>query len=152
MVGLADQREAAVLQARDERHPPERAQRVQRVGEQDAGQVAQVRRARGRREAQRVDVARDVESRVVGPVRVAEPERGLHDAAAEAREPVEAGIDVAPQRRQARRRPGEPQRPPDVQRCAVGLEIEEGGVERAEAVGFGGHGRSHPATPGGAAV
>ena len=95
-------------------------------------------------------VAGDVEPGIVGPVRVAESERGLDDAAPEPRERVQSSVDVAPQRREARRRPREAHRPADVQRRPVGLEIEECCVERAQAIRFGGHGWTHPATPPGA--
>ena len=134
VVRLPDHRPAVGAQPADEVDAPQRVARVEWLREQRPGEIAQLARAGRRRKRHRVDVAGDVEARVVGPVRVAEAEPRAHDAPAEARHVLEAFLDVAAQRRQRRRAARDPDRPPDVQRRLRAVEIEEGGVEAAQAV------------------
>ena len=116
VVGLAHDRPAAAAQPADEVHPPQRVAGVERRREQRARQLAQLARARGRRQRQRVHVARDVEAGVVDPMRVAEAEPRARDAPAEARHVLQAPLDVAAQRRQRGRAALDEDRPADVQR------------------------------------
>ena len=74
-------------------------------------------------------VARDVEAGVVDPL------LAVH-AAAEARQRVEAGIDVAPQRGDGGGGAVELQRPADVEGRLSGLEVKKRRVQCAEAVGW----------------
>jgi hypothetical protein len=123
---LAHDRPAAAAQAADEVHAPQRVGGVQRRGQQRAGQLTQLARARGRRQRHRVDVAGDVEAGVVGPVRVAEAEPRPRHAAAEARHVLQAALDVAAQRRDRRCRAVDEDGPADVERCPRAVEVEEG--------------------------
>jgi SAM-dependent methyltransferase len=134
VVGLPDHRPAVAAQTADEIDAPQRVGRVQRLREQRPGEVAKLAHARRRSQRDRVHVAGDVEARVVGPVRVAEAEARAHDAPAKARHVLQPPLDVAAQRRQRRRAAGDADRPSDVQRCLRAVEIEEGGVQAAQAV------------------
>ena len=134
VVRLPDHRPAVGAQPADQVDVPQRVARVEWLREQRPGEIAQLARAGRRRERHRVDVAGDVEARVVGPVRVAEAEPRAHDAPAEARHVLEASLDVAAQRRQRRRAARDPDRPSDVQRRLRAVEIEEGGIQAAQTV------------------
>jgi hypothetical protein len=129
--------EAAGGEPVDERHPPQGAGAVERMREQPPGDRAQLGGAARVGRPQGVDVVGDVEERVVGPLRVADPERRPDDAAPEARDPVEPRLDVAAQRRQRGRTAVEPHGPADVERRRGAVQVEERRVERAEAVGAG---------------
>ena len=73
-------------------------------------------------------VARDVEAWIVDPLLAL-------DAAAEARQRIQAGVDVAPQRGDGGGRSLELQGPADVQGRLGGLEVKKRCVESAEAIG-----------------
>ena len=100
----------------------------QPAAQQPARQGAQLAGASWRSERHPVHVARDVEARIVHPL-------GAVHAPAKARQPVQASVDVTAQRRERRGGAVELQRPADVQGRLSGLEVEERGVQCAEAIG-----------------
>ena len=126
VMGLADDGPSAAAQPADEVHPPQRMAGVQRRRQQRPRQLAQLARARGRRQRHGVHVARDVEAGVVGPVLVAQAEARARDAPAEARHVLQAPLDVAAQRRQRGRAALDEDRPAHVQRGLGAVEVEEG--------------------------
>jgi hypothetical protein len=134
VVRLADDRPAPAAQARYQVQPPQWVRGIQRARQQRAGELAQ--RARATRRGQRdcVDVAGDVEARIVGPVRIAEAEPWAQHPAAEARHVLEAPLDMPAQGRQRRRAPLDADGPADVERSRGAVEVQEGSVERAQAV------------------
>ena len=127
VVGLPDDRPAAAGEPVDARQPPQRPIHVERAAEQPAGQRPQLAGSAGGRERHAVHMACDVEARVVDPL------LAVH-AAPEARQRVQAGVDVAPQRGDGGGRTFELQRPADVQGRLRGLEVKERCVEGAEAI------------------
>jgi hypothetical protein len=135
VVRLADDGETPAGQPADQIDAPQGTAVVERLGEQRPGELAQLGGPGRRRERQRVDMIGDVEGRVVHPVRVAEAERRVGDRAAEARNGLEPGVDVAAQRGERRRRAVDAHRPADVQRGLGRLQVQEGEVEGGEAVG-----------------
>ena len=137
VVHLADERPAAARQAVDDAHPPQRSRGIQRRREQHARRGTQLALPAGRRERERADVVRDVERRVVLPAARARRERRRDEAAAQLRHAVQARGEVPAQPAERGRGPVEADRPPDVQRRAVRVEIEERTVE-----GTGEHGAS----------
>jgi hypothetical protein len=127
VVRLADDRPSAAGEAVDTGQPPQGPLHVERAPEHAPRQRPQLASAAGRGERHAVHVTCDVEAGVVDPL-------VAFDAAAEARQCVEAGVDVAPQRGDGGGRALELQGPADMQGCLSGLEIKEGCVESAEAV------------------
>ena len=137
VVHLADERPAAARQAVDDAHPPQRSRGIQRRREQHARRCAQLALPAGRGERERADVVRDVERRVVLPAARARRERRRDETAAQLRHAVQARREVPAQPAERGRGPVEADRPPDVQRRAVRVEIEERTIE-----GTGEHGAS----------
>ena len=86
-------------------------------------------RVSGRGQPHFVDVAFDVEVGVVFPERVADPEGGGHDPLA-----IAGDVDETPAQPGDQNVPGqrtvEDADPADVQRALVGVDVEEGRVER----------------------
>ena len=98
VVGLRDDRVAAALEPLDQVDAPERPVEVERLREDLADEVAELRhRARpGQRHV--LHVPAEVEARVVAPLGVREAERHPRHALAKARDEVEPRVDVLEQR------------------------------------------------------
>ncbi len=138
VVGLRDQREAFPGHALHQPDLPQRLGAVQALGEQPSGELLErgvVGRARQRGVA---DVVARVEVRVVGPHRPALPERHVGEALAVARHQVQAAEDVIDELLRRRRLALEHHHRRHVHvRGRVVLQVQEGRVQRGQAVGVG---------------
>ncbi len=134
MVGLRQQREAVAVEPVDQPQLPERLVAVERLGEDAAGEIAQLLLVARLRQPGVAQVVAQVEVRVVDPARAALPERDEREALAEPRHEVQAAVDVLEQLDVAGRLALEDDHRGDVHVRRVVLEVEERGVEPAESV------------------
>ena len=132
-----------VLEARREVDLPQRLRAVQRAREHRVGERVEA----GARERlvvarERDDVAAQVEALRVDPHGMGESARRERESPAEARRGAEPGGDLRPHARQRDRRPrrigAEAPLPRHVHVRARGLRVQEGGVERGQAVSHDG--------------
>ena len=134
VVALADDREAAVVQALDQPQLPERLAAVELLGEDPRRQVAQLLVGAGRRQRGLAHVVLEVEVRVVDPDRPALVERHGAQLLAEARHQVQARGDVVAELLVGGRRALEDDRAGDVHVRARPLHVQEGRVQPGQPV------------------
>ena len=127
---LAMSAKRSLVEAVDEQQLPQRLRAVQALGEDAAGEVLQLLLAAGRRQAGVAQVVAQVEVRVVDPDRPALVQRDLGEPLAEARDEVQARLDMGEQLVVGRRRAVEDRHRGDVQPRARLLEMQERRVER----------------------
>jgi hypothetical protein len=144
VMGLARQRPAPVLQPFEQHHLPQRLAALEPVRPELRGPLGELRLAAGRRQRRPSDVPGDVKGRVGHPARPAEAaRRGLREPLAVSRhraQPLQQQpADRLEGRRAATGQRVEDHHAPDVHvRAGVGLlELEEGGVKRADVLGHG---------------
>jgi hypothetical protein len=134
VVGLRDQREAAVLEALDHPHLPQRPRTVELLGEDPAGQAQEL--ALGARARQRglADVVLEVERRIVDPQRAAAARGRDLELLAVARHEVQAHPQRVEELVERRRRALEAGQSADVHVRIGALLVQERRVDRGEAV------------------
>ena len=93
-MALADDREAVSLEPLDQPQLPERLRAVELLGEDPRGEVAQLLLGARSRQGSLADVVIEVEVRVVDPDRAALAEGDEAELLAEARDEVQARLDV----------------------------------------------------------
>ncbi len=134
VVALADDREAVALEALDQPQLPERLRAVELLGEDPRGEVAQLLLGARRRQGGLADVVVEVEVGVVDPDRAALAEGDEAELLAEARDEVQARLDVVAELFVGRRRAVEDDHRGDVHVGAASLHVEECGVESGQAI------------------
>jgi hypothetical protein len=139
VVGLADDREPVARQALDEPDLPQRLAAVELLGEQPAGEPPELVVAARGGQPRVAQVVAEVEVRVVDPDRAALLERDARQPLAVARDEVQARLQRVEQVVVLGRLALERHDRGDMHVRAGVLDVEEGGVERGEAVGVAGH-------------
>ena len=134
VVALADDREAVALEALDQPQLPERLRAVELLGEDPGGEVAQLLLGARRRQRGLAHVVVEVEVGVVDPDRPALVEGHEAQLLAEARDEVQARVDVVAELLVGRRRALEDDRRGDVHVGAASLHVEERGVEAGQPI------------------
>ena len=134
VMGLADDREAVVLEPATSHSSHSGLVRSRLLGEGAGGEVAQLLLAAGGGEGGVADVVVEVQVGVVDPDRAALVEGDEAELLAEARDQVQPRLQVGAELVVGRRRAVEDHRRGDVHVGAVALEVQEGGVEAGEAV------------------
>jgi len=134
VVALRDQGEAAVGEPLDHPHLPQWPGAVELLGEDPPGELQQLAVRAGPRERGLADVVLDVERRVVDPERPAGPRGRDLQPLAVARDEVQAHPQRVEQLVERRRRTLEPRDAPDVHVRVRPLLVQEGRVDRGEAV------------------
>ena len=134
VVALADDREAAAVEALDQPQLPERLAAVELLGEDPRRQVAQLLLGAGSGQRGLPHVVLEVEVGVVDPDRPALAEGDEAQLLAEAGDQVQPRGDVVAELGVTRRRPLEDAGRGDVHVRAGTLHVEEGGVESSQPV------------------
>ena len=137
VVGLGQHRPAAALEPLDQPRLPQRLGAVEPLREDAPGELAQLGLAARGGQARVAHVVADVEVGVVDPHRAALLERHLGQPLPVARDEVQARLGLPNQLLVGRRVAREHHARGDVHVRAVALEVQEGGVEPAQAVRVG---------------
>ena len=132
---LREHREAVARQAIDHPYLPERLVAVELLREDAAGEVLELVLVAGGGEGRRAHVVAQVQMRVVDPLRPALAERHVGEALPVARHEGEPVLDRLEQVVVGRGRPLEHHHGRHVHVRGAVLEVEEGRIERCQAVG-----------------
>ena len=134
VVALADDREAVAVEPLDQPQLPERLGAVELLGEDPRGEVAQLLLGARRRQRGAAHVVVEVEEGIVDPDRPALLEGDEAQLLAEARDEVQARLDVVAELLVGGRRALEDDRRGDVHVGAGALHVEKRGVESGQSI------------------